>query len=256
MIVKTPKVKILIVEHELSLAQDISNRLTAINYRTVGIASTAFKALEILKEGTDIDIILIDISLKGDADGIELATFINAKYDIPFILLTSKADNKTIALTNNTRHYAYKIKPFNKRQVSIAIELALFNYHNKKSKTNLIMGKTVVGADCSKMQISDSLFLKKNHHFERVPLKEIMFLQADSNYCTVHAKSGRYVYSTVLKNIEAKLPQNQFLRTHRSFVINMNLISGYEGNMLFIGNKKIPVSKAHRDQVFDLFHTI
>lgn len=256
MIPQIPKVRILIVEDELLLAQDISNRLTAINYETVGIAPTAIKALQLLAENTDIDIILIDIILKGNLDGIELATLINAKYDIPFIFLTSHADNELVERAKNVRPYAYILKPFNDRQVSVAIELALMNFYNKTPEKDLLKRREFAVDDNQVLQIKDSLFLKKGHHFERVPLKEILFLQADSNYCTVHAKSGRYIYSTVLKKIEAELPQNQFLRTHRSYVININLVSGFEGNTLFVGEKKIPVSKAHRDEVFKLFHTI
>ncbi|WP_271766482.1 LytR/AlgR family response regulator transcription factor [Aquimarina algiphila] len=253
---QSSKVKILIVEDEILLAQDISQRLTEINYHVTGIAQTVNHALQLITENQDIDIILIDIILKGDRDGIELARIINDKYHIPFIFLTSHADTHIVERAKSVHPYAYILKPFNDRQVSVAIELALLNFSKKTPGKDLLEPQDFTANENQVLQIKDCLFLKKDHHFERVPLAEILFLQADSNYCTVYTKSDRFVYSTVLKNIEAQLPINRFLRTHRSYVVNIDLVSGFEGNMLFIGDKKVPVSKTHRDHVFKLFHTI
>ncbi len=250
------KVNIFIVEDEILIAKDIANRLTAINYEIVGIAASAKRALELISENKAIDIILIDIILKGDLDGIELARRINSTYNIPFIFLTSHADTSLVERAKSVRPYAYILKPFNDRQVSIAIELALVNFSKKTPEKELLKRQTFNRTDNKVMQIKDSLFLKKDHHFERVPLKEILFLKADSNYCTVSTKSNRFIYSMVLKKIETHLPLNQFLRVHRSYVVNINLVDGFEGNMLFIGEKKIPVSRTYRDKVFKLFHTI
>jgi len=253
---QTSKVKVLIVEDEILLAQDISNRLNNLNYEVVGIGSSVDGALALISENQDIDIILIDIVLKGNRDGIDLAGIINTQYTIPFIFLTSHADTHIIQRAKNVYPYAYILKPFNDRQVSIAIELALLNFSNKTPEKDLLESKEFAKADNQVLQIKDSLFLKKDHHFERVPLKEILYLEADSNYCTVHTKSNKFVYSTVLKKIEAQLPMDQFLRVHRSYVVNIQLVTGFEGNVLFVEEKKIPVGRTYRNDVFKLFHTI
>ncbi|WP_299443124.1 LytTR family transcriptional regulator DNA-binding domain-containing protein [uncultured Aquimarina sp.] len=253
---QTSKVKVLIVEDEILLAQDISHRLININYEVIGIAPSVNDALGLIAENPNIDIILIDIILKGDRDGIELADIINKQYDIPFIFLTSHADTHFIERAKSVYPYAYILKPFNDRQVSVAIELALLNFSNKTPERDLLDSKEYTTTDNQVLQIKDSLFLKKDHHFERVPLKEILFLEADSNYCTIYTKSNQFVYSTVLKKIEAQLPLDQFLRVHRSYVINIHSVNGFEGNMLFIDDKKIPVGKTYKNDVFKLFHTI
>ncbi len=138
----------------------------------------------------------------------------------------------------------------------MAIELALMNFFNKTPEKKLLEGQKFTGKDNQVLQIKDSLFLKKGHHFERVLLKEIQFLEADNNYSTIHATCGRFVYSMVLKKIEEQLPPNFFIRIHRSYVVHINLIDGFEGNMLFIGDKKIPVSKTYRNNIFKLFRKI
>ncbi|MBO0323645.1 LytTR family transcriptional regulator DNA-binding domain-containing protein [Muricauda sp. CAU 1633] len=252
----TLKVKVLIVEDVAITAMDISIGLSESGYQIVGIAPTAYRAQQLLLENPSVDIILIDIVLKGGLDGIELARFINEKHQIPFVFLTSHADSHLVERAKDVRPYGYILKPFNARQVSIAIEFALVNISNKTPAKDLLAPQKFSHADNQVLQIKDSLFLKKDHHFERVPLKEILFLEADSNYSTVYTKSKQFVYSTVLKKIESQLPMNRFLRIHRRYVVNIELVNGFEGNMLFIGSKKLPVSKAHKNEVFRLFRTI
>lgn len=255
MINKTAQVKLLIVEDEVLLANDIANKLHDNNYTIVGIADTANKTLDILASQY-VDMLLIDIVIKGELDGIELARIINEKYNIPFLFLTSHADNHIIERAKSVKPYAYLLKPFNNRQVNIAIELALMNFSKKDSDREMQNKRDFSSKENQVLHIKDSLFLKKNHHFERVPLQEILFLEADSNYCKVYTKSDCYLYSVGLNKIEEQLPVNRFLRTHRSYVININSVSGFEGNMLFVGNDKIPVSKSHKESVFKRFRTI
>ena len=250
------KINILIVEDEILIANDISNRLTAINYHIIGTAASARQALQIIAQNNGIDIVLIDIVLKGDLDGIELANIINNEHQIPFIFLTSHSDISIVERAKKVSPYAYILKPFNDNQISIAIELALVNYSNKTHEKELIDQQALNDKENQVLQIKDSLFLKKQHHFERVFLKEILYLQADNNYCTIATRSGRFMYSMVLKKLEGHLPKNLFLRVHRSYVVNIDSVNGFEGNILFIGDKKIPVSKTHKEEVFKLFHTI
>lgn len=250
------KVKILIVEDEILLAQDIALRLGAMNYEVVGIKKSVTDTLEYMNENTNIDIILIDITLKGQQDGIELARIVNDIYKIPFIFLTAHADENIVQRAKVVNPYAYILKPFNDRQVSIAIELALLNFSKNTPEKNIFESQKINHSENQVMQIKDSLFLKKDHHFRRVPLSNILFIQADSNYSTIHTTSEKFVYAIVLKKIEKELPVDKFLRVHRSYIINVDNINGFEGNLLFIGTKKIPVSKAHKDRVFKLFRTI
>lgn len=250
------KVKLLIVEDEILLANDIANKLSDNNYEIVGIADTAKKALDLLERRKDIDMVLIDIVIKGEFDGIELARFINQKHQIPFLFLTSHADSYVFERAKSVKPHAYLLKPFNERQVCIAIELALKNFTLKESQEEITQKTNFEPDDNQVLNINDSLFLKKNQHFERVPFREILFLKADSNYCSVYTKSDRFVYSVGLNKIEEQLPIKRFMRVHRSYVININSVEGFEGNTLFIKNEKIPVSKAHKDEVFKHFKTI
>ncbi|GAB5474197.1 MAG: hypothetical protein Mars2KO_22960 [Maribacter sp.] len=256
MIGEIKRVNILVVEDETILAQDIENRLRAMEYNVVGIAATAEKAIQLIDENNDVDIILLDIIIKGELDGIELARIINKDYGLPFIFLSSHADRHLVERAKSVHPYAYILKPFNDRQVSVALELALVNFSKGTFEKKIIEPKRSATSENQVLQINDSLFLKKNDHFERVLLKEILFLEADSNYTTIHTQCGGFLYSMVLKKIEAQLPTDLFLRIHRSYIVNITNITGFEGNLLYIKTKKLPVSRTHHDEVFNLFRKI
>ena len=253
---ETSIVTVLIVEDEVLVAQDIANRLEEFNYQVAGIAKSADTALQLLAENPTICILLLDIMLKGDRDGIELALEIKEKYDLPFIFLTSHADRSIVERAKKARPYGYILKPFNDRQISIAIEMALINFANRSPVNEMISEDTFVSEENRVLQIKDSLFLKKNHHFRKVPLEDIHFLKAENNYTSIHTQSDKFLYSMVLKKIEENLPSSLFLRVHRSFVVNITAVTGFEGNLLYVGGEKIPVSKSHREHVFKLFRTI
>ena len=258
MIGEVKKVNILIVEDENLVAKDIAQSLVACGYEIIGIAPTVEKATGLLLKHPHIDIVLIDIMLKGSETGIELAKTMDKNYSgIPYIFLTSYADKKTIdQVKATTTPYAYLLKPFNQRQVMVSIEMALENFSKRKPVSDPIENNNYDRPANKALKINDSLFLKRDNHFERVLLEEILFLEAESNYTTVHTQCGRFVYSLVLKKIEALLPSKFFLRVHRSFVVNINAVSGFEGNLLFVGPQKIPVSKSHREHIFNLFRRL
>ncbi len=258
MVGEIKKVKLLILEDESLIAQDIADGLVECGYEIAGTVPSVEKAMKLLAQDSGIDVVLIDIMLKGDPTGITLAQHLDKQHPhIPYIFLTSYADTPMVnRVKKATTPYAYILKPFNKRQVAVSIEMALENFSKRKPEHDLLANKTFKPIPQRALKINDSLFLKKDNHFERVLLQEILFLEAESNYTTIHTQCGRFVYSMVLKKIEGVLPPDFFLRVHRSFVVNINAVSGFEGNQLFVDKQKIPVSKSHRHMVFDLFRRI
>lgn len=247
------KVQILVVEDEILLAQDIALRLSA-SYDVVGTASSVEEAILQLEKYSDIDILLIDIKLSGEADGIDLAQLVNERYHLPFIFLTSHADSGLVARAKAVRPAAYMLKPYNDREIPIAIELALFNFSNQPQEPEMHKKHPFPIAENRVLNISDRLFLKKDFHFQRVSIQDISLLEADGNYTTIYTPSDKFVYSTLLGRMEEKLPIDQFIRVHRSFIVQIDAVDGFEGNTLFVKNKRVPVSKPYRESVFSIFN--
>lgn len=120
-------IRVLIVEDEVFIANDIASTLAKIDYTVSGIAYDSEKALHELKHNCP-DIVLLDINLEGEQDGVDIAHEINARFEIPFIYLTSYGDKQTIERAKRTRPMGYIMKPFNETDLYSAVEIALYNY--------------------------------------------------------------------------------------------------------------------------------
>src|SRR4030042_4797545 len=123
--------KILIVEDEVIVGNYLQNRLKAFGYVVSGIASSGEEAIEKTR-GDRPDLILMDIVLKGDIDGIEAAERIGLIFDIPVIYLTAYADEKFFKRAKITEPFAYILKPVEERGLQIAIEIALYKHKMAK----------------------------------------------------------------------------------------------------------------------------
>ncbi len=123
----TAKGRILVVEDESIVALDIKNSLESWGYNVVGIAQTGEEAVQ---KSLRIrpDLVLMDIRLQGDMDGVETARQICAHIDIPFIYLTAYADSHLLLRAKLTAPFAYMLKPFEDRELHIAIELSLYRH--------------------------------------------------------------------------------------------------------------------------------
>lgn len=121
------KRKILIVEDEIIIASSIRKWLEDINYSVTGIAPSAEKAMILFEEQIP-DLILMDIVLQGDMDGIGLADKIHEKHSVPIIFLTAYSDENTLERARISGPYGYLLKPVNQKDLSIAIENALYKH--------------------------------------------------------------------------------------------------------------------------------
>ncbi len=115
---------ILIVEDENIVAMELDERLQEMGYRVTDICATGKTAVEKAKKNKP-DIILMDIILKGEQDGIETAAAIRENLDIPVIFLTSHSDKKTLNRALKESPYGYILKPFREKELQITIKLAL-----------------------------------------------------------------------------------------------------------------------------------
>lgn len=125
------KITILVVEDESIVAKDIQNTLIKLGYNVPATASSAVTAFDKLDE-VKPDLVFLDIKLKGDTDGIQIAEKIKTEYGIPVIFLTSYVDKSTLDRAKVTEPYGYLIKPFNESDLQSTVEMAL--YKSKKDQ--------------------------------------------------------------------------------------------------------------------------
>ena len=117
------KANILIVEDEAAIAQDLKDIIQLEGYTVIGVAYSYAKAVEILAAKKP-DLVFLDISLRGNGSGLDVAKLLNDKFKIPFIFLTSFSDQDTIKEVVSLNPCGYLIKPFKERDIAPAIALA------------------------------------------------------------------------------------------------------------------------------------
>jgi len=125
------KKQILVVEDERVVAEDIKNSLQDIGYDVTAVVSSGEDAIKKAVEDKP-DLVLLDIKLKGDMDGIAVANKIRSQTHIPVVYLTAHADEITLERAKLTEPYGYILKPFENKDLQITIEMALNNWRTKK----------------------------------------------------------------------------------------------------------------------------
>ena len=128
--------RILIVEDDSVSALLLQRALEKNAHQIIGIADTGEKALEMLDEH-GADIVMMDINLAGELDGIKTTEIINEKFDIPVVYLSASSDAETLNKVVGTNPSAYVIKPFNIRELNMVIELAIFKDRKEKELQKL-----------------------------------------------------------------------------------------------------------------------
>jgi len=119
--------KILVVEDERITALDIQETLTDLGYQVSAVAASGEEAVQKALE-TRPDLVLMDVMLKGDTDGIEVAGQIRARLNIPVVYLTAYTDEHTLARAKPSDPFGYLIKPFNDQEMLATIEVALYKH--------------------------------------------------------------------------------------------------------------------------------
>lgn len=233
------KVNILVIEDELIIADSICFALKTLGYLTEEPLISHDEAIRFLT-ANKVDLIILDINLKGKKDGIDIAEFINEHCGTPIIFLTSNTDIETINRAKAVQPAAYLVKPFSNPELYATIEIALSNYRRAKEKQPIPTPNTTM---------EEALFIKEKGLFCKVLFSEIMYLSSSHVYMEVFTKQGRkHVMRAALKKILEQLP-SYFFKTHRSHIVNLNYLEGISTKHVLIGNNKVPLGRSYREEL-------
>ena len=236
--------KILMVEDDMIIAADISMQLTKLGYEVVGISTRGEDALKMI-EINQPDVVLMDIVLSGKMNGIEAAQIILEKFQVPVIFLTSNSDDATFHQASAAKPYAFISKPFQKSNLERTLKLTI-------QRIAVEQGSEPVPESTDHVStMEDRLFIRHNDQMVKVLLADILYAEADRNYCKIHTENQTYILSVPLRNVESQLPSSSFYRVHRSFVVNLkkiDSISEYH-EFLSIQSIQIPISRRLKEEV-------
>ncbi|MCF6130061.1 response regulator [Flavobacterium sp. AS60] len=235
------KIKILIVEDEMIIAANISLQLTHLGYEVIGIIPRAEEVLPLIRQQQP-DILLLDINLKGDLDGIDLAHLIQHEYKIPVIFLTANSDETHFNRAKAVNPYAFISKPFKKLDLQRAIELTILRIEEENTKKEN-------GVSEENFVLSDAIFVRSHDKMVKVNIQDILYIEAERNYCKIHCKDKEHLLVATLKDLEEKLLVNNLMRIHRSFIVNLFHIDEIANSHVVIAKKAIPISADLKKQL-------
>lgn len=231
--------KILIVEDEMTIAANISLQLKTLGYDITGIIPHPEEVLLHVKSNLP-DLILLDINLKGDVDGIDIAISLQKEYKIPIIYLTANSDASHFNRAKATNPYAFLSKPFKKLDLQRAIELTIQRIEEEKHPEANIEVPFV---------LSDCIFVRSHEKMVKVAIQDILYIEAERNYCKIHAKDKQHLLVATMKELEEKITAPCFLRIHRSFIVNLSHIDEIAASHVVIAKKAIPLSTELKKQL-------
>ncbi|MEP0365479.1 MAG: LytTR family transcriptional regulator DNA-binding domain-containing protein [Cyclobacteriaceae bacterium] len=224
------KPSILIVEDEALIADDMAEILEMHGFIVSDIVDEAVDALSSIEKNNP-DMALLDINIKGEEDGISLAS----RLEIPFVFITSFYDQKTIQRASKVNPSGYLVKPFSENELIANVELAL-----TKQK---VLAKSI--------QAPEKLFFRQDQEILSVMSDQIVYAEAFDNYTNLFTRDSKYIISHTLKSVEEKLNPLGFIRVHRSYLINFKLIDSISENSVFLTGHKVQISKSYRKNLMD-----
>ncbi|NNL09765.1 MAG: response regulator [Croceitalea sp.] len=239
-------IKILIVEDNVIIADDMQSMLEEIGYEVVDNVIVYEQAVEVLRN-THVDLVLIDIILASDKTGIDLGKHIRNVYNIPFIFVTSNSDKATVENAKTVKPDGYLVKPFEQQDLYTSIEIALSNFNYSRKAESKEIGGDDGDSFMSDSVLKDSIFVKKQHLYYRIQFGDIQFIKADNVYLEVNTVDKKFLVRSPLKDYLEKLPKHKFYRAHKSYIVNVDHIDAINSKDIMINNTLIPISKDFKE---------
>ena len=248
----------MIVEDEPLYALHLRTCLAELGHEAVGPAADAATALALFADARP-DLALLDIGLRGDVDGIDLAHQLRAlRPGLPLLFITAFADRATFERAKPLGPVAYLHKPFTAVSVQYAIELALQGSLSAPTSA----ASPAAGASATlpnpktpwpdDLLVRDAFFVKHRHRFVPIRRADVLAIEATNNYSLLRtADGGQYVLSLPLVRCEERLAGTSFARVHRAWLVNMDRADEVllADNTIRLGTLHVPISGGYRAEL-------
>ncbi|MBN7810800.1 response regulator [Algoriphagus sp. H41] len=234
---KSLKTKVLLVEDNANLSENISELLKLNGYEVLGIYESAEEAGENMMESSP-DLVLIDIKLKGKKTGIELAEELRRDFQLPLVFITSASGKEVISRVKYLEPDGFIVKPFTKESLITTVELAISNYKTKRKKSE----RTQTSLADTKPHMNE-IFIRDNGWLKKIKSVDILWIKAEGTYTHLNVGGKQYTLRNTVKEIMGKLDENEFVRVHKSFIVNLEKIEAFNHDIIKIEDSEIPIGR-------------
>lgn len=225
-------------------------QLTTLGYEVTGILPRGEEAILHVQENKP-DIILLDINLKGNLDGIATAFEIQQLACIPIIYLTANSDEATFNRAKATKPAAFISKPFKQLDLQRAIELTI----SRMAENDTGAHSEITSGEEQPFILSDRIFVRYKEKMVKIMIADILYIEADRNYSRIFTAQKEFLLSITLKTIEDKLPARLFVRIHRSYIISITHVDEVAESHVIIAQKNIPLSAGLKENLLKCIQT-
>lgn len=200
----------------------------------LAVCESAVEAVQTLKD-EPVDLIFLDINMP-EMSGLELIDSLRDKPQI--ILITGNEKHAAEAFEMDVADYV--LKPVEKSRFLKAVDKA-------QSRFNQFSGVK---------DAKEYIFVKKDGLIIKVLLKSIVNIEAMADYITIHTDKGKYHALSTMHGIEARLPKSEFVRIHRSHIINLQKLDSIEEGTAVLGDKMIPIGNTYKQRLYRTINLI
>ena len=238
-------VKILIVEDDPLCIIDLKMLVEELGYQLVGVVDNATAVFDIMEKDKP-DIILMDIDIKGDKNGIEIAKEI-ANQSIAIIFITSYIDDSTYQKAKQVGPCGYLVKPFNHFTLESIIEYTVSNlvFYDENSSQDNFNGwqEDVI--------LKDYVFIKRNNQLEKVAIADIDFVQSEGNYSIICVGKRKFALKLSLVKVFNFLKNYPFLRVNKRHLLNMDKVDSIDlsNNKIILNDNHFSIGRTYKDVV-------
>lgn len=222
----------IIVDDE-SIARDIiaSHLSHFSNIQIIGSCSNALEAFDLISKH-EVDLVFLDINMP-EISGISFAKSINP--DIKIIFTTAYRDYAVEGF--ELRAVDYLLKPISLER----LEKALTNFFN--------LYNTAYSTKVDLIEEPNFMFVRSDRKMIKINYKDIIYIESYSDYLKIHLKDTVIITRETISATEAKLPKQQFIRTHRSYIIALQHIQSFTHEYITINDSTLPISRSYKKEV-------
>lgn len=200
----------------------------------VASCTSPLEAASVLRTGA-IDILFADVEMS-EMTGLELIRSLDNPPEV--ILVTAKEQYAVDAFEMNVADYL--VKP-----VTLPRFLKAVNRVRERLQ-----------ADTEVKQTSDAIFIKVNSQLVNIRLADILWVEATGDYVTLNTLADKYIVHSTMKGIEHRLPNRDFVRVHRSYIVRIDRIKAIEDTLIIIGKNLIPIGDSYRTPLMNRLTTL
>lgn len=236
----TATLRCLVVDDEPLAREGIANYVRQIDFLHLQAScASAVEAANQLAQAP-ADLLFLDIEMP-QLSGID---FLRSLSHPPMVIFTTAYPEFAVE-SYQLDVLDYLLKPISFQRFFKAVNKAHEQFRLRSAPA------TPAEATTAEATAATHFFVKTDGRYERIAFADILLVEGLQNYVTIYTTSGKVVTLLTLKAAEGNLPTEQFLRVHKSFIVNKQQVEALEGNELLVGSKRVPVSRSYREHVLE-----